>query len=85
MLVMVQHLTLSSRCRPTQRLRRRSVSVISQQGKEAQFDVELTAQDLGDLKIHGLASGDLELKSEASKTIRVAAAKTRSSVEWTAA
>ena len=44
-------------------------------GKEAQFDVELTAQDLGDLKIHGLASGDLELKSEASKTIRVAAAK----------
>lgn len=44
-------------------------------GKEAQFDVELTAQDLGDLKIHGLAFGDLELKSEASKTIRVAAAK----------
>ncbi len=44
-------------------------------GKEAQFDVELTAQDLGDLKIHGLASGDLELSSEASKTIRVAAAK----------
>lgn len=44
-------------------------------GKEAQFDVELTAQDLGDLKIHGLASGDLELRSEASKSIRVAAAK----------
>ena len=44
-------------------------------GKEAQFDVELTAQDLGDLKIHGLASADLELRSEASKTIRVAAAK----------
>lgn len=44
-------------------------------GKEAQFDVELTAQDLGDLKIHGLVSGDLELRSEASKTIRVAAAK----------
>jgi len=43
-------------------------------GKEAQFDVELTAQDLGDLKIHGLASGDLELRSESSKTIRVAAA-----------
>ncbi len=44
-------------------------------GKEAQFEVELTAQDLGDLKIHGLASGDLELRAEASKTIRVAAAK----------
>ena len=43
-------------------------------GKEAQFDVELTAQDLGDLKIHGLASGDLELRAESSKTIRVAAA-----------
>lgn len=44
-------------------------------GKEAQFDVELTAQDLGDLKIHGLACGDLELRAESSKTIRVAAAK----------
>ena len=44
-------------------------------GKEAQFEVELTAQDLGDLKIHGLATGDLELRSEASKTIRVSAAK----------
>lgn len=43
-------------------------------GKEAQFDVELTAQDLGDLKIHGLAAGDLELRAEAAKTIRVAAA-----------
>jgi hypothetical protein len=44
-------------------------------GKEAQFEVELTAQDLGDLKIHGLAAGDLELRAEASKTIRVSAAK----------
>jgi hypothetical protein len=43
-------------------------------GKEAQFDVELTAHDLGDLKIHGLASGDLELRAEAAKTIRVATA-----------
>jgi uncharacterized repeat protein (TIGR01451 family) len=43
-------------------------------GKEAHFEVELTAQDRGDLKIHGLASGDLELRAEASKTIRVAAA-----------
>ena len=44
-------------------------------GKEAQFDVELIAQDLGDLKIHGLVSGDLDLKSESSKVIRVAAAQ----------
>ena len=44
-------------------------------GKEAQFDVELTAQDLGDLKIHGLAAGDLQLRAESEKTIRVAAAK----------
>lgn len=44
-------------------------------GKEAQFDVELTAQDLGDLKIHGLASGELALRAESEKTIRVAAAK----------
>ncbi len=44
-------------------------------GKEAQFEVELTAQDLGDLKIHGLASGDLELRAESAKTIRVAAAQ----------
>src|SRR6056297_768921 len=44
-------------------------------GKEAQFEVELTAQDLGDLRIHGLAAGDLELRSEANKVIRVAAAK----------
>ncbi|WDQ15456.1 hypothetical protein [Rhodopirellula sp. P2] len=43
-------------------------------GKEAQFEVELTAQDLGDLKIHGLASGDLELKAEADKNVRVLAA-----------
>ncbi|WP_186776105.1 COG1361 family protein [Rubripirellula reticaptiva] len=44
-------------------------------GKEAQFDVELTAQDLGDLKIHGLAMGDLDLRAEAAKTIRVSAAQ----------
>ena len=43
-------------------------------GKEAQFEVELTAQDLGELKIHGLAMGDLELKAEADKTVRVLAA-----------
>ena len=43
-------------------------------GKEAQFDVELTAQDLADLKIHGLATGDLDLRTEATKVIRVSAA-----------
>ena len=44
-------------------------------GKEAQFEVELTAQDLGDLKIQGLAIGDLDLRAEGNKTIRVSAAK----------
>ncbi len=44
-------------------------------GKEASIDIELTAQDLGDLNINGLASGDFELRAEATKTIRVAAAK----------
>ena len=44
-------------------------------GKEAQFEVELTAQDLGDLKIHGLAAGDLGLKAQAEKTIQVSAAE----------
>lgn len=44
-------------------------------GKEAQFEVELTAQDLGNLKIHGLAAGDLNLNAQAEKTIRVDAAQ----------
>lgn len=44
-------------------------------GKEAQFDVELTAQDLKNLHIRGLATGDLDLRSEAEKSIRVLAAK----------
>ena len=44
-------------------------------GKEAQFEVELTAQDLGDLKIHGLAAGDLGLKAQAEKTIQVSSAE----------
>ncbi len=44
-------------------------------GKEAQFEVELTAMDLGNLKIHGLASGDLELRAESKKNIRVVSAK----------
>ena len=44
-------------------------------GKEAQFEVQLTAKDRGKLKIDGLAVGDLELRAEAAKTIQVAAAK----------
>ncbi|MEM1070488.1 MAG: hypothetical protein AAGI63_16420, partial [Planctomycetota bacterium] len=32
-------------------------------------------QDLGDLQIHGLASGDLDLRTESVKTIKVAAAE----------
>ena len=44
-------------------------------GKEAQFEVELTAQDLGDLKIHGLASGDIGLNAHAEKTIKVLSAE----------
>ena len=40
-------------------------------GKEAQFDIELTAKDHGDLKIHGLAAGDLSLRADAEKTIKV--------------
>lgn len=43
-------------------------------GKEAQFEVELSAQDRGDLQIHGLATGDLDLRAEASRTINVATA-----------
>ncbi|MEO1618790.1 MAG: hypothetical protein AAFV88_23265 [Planctomycetota bacterium] len=43
-------------------------------GKEAQFEVELTAQDLGDLKINGLASGDLGLNAQAEKTVQVSSA-----------
>lgn len=43
-------------------------------GKEAQFEVELTAQDLGELKINGLAEGELQLKAEADKNVRVLSA-----------
>lgn len=43
-------------------------------GKEAQFEIELTAQDLGDLQIHGLAAGDLGLEAQAHKSIHVASA-----------
>jgi len=43
-------------------------------GKEAEFEVELTAQDLGSLQIHGLATGALALRSEEVKKIEVASA-----------
>ena len=40
-------------------------------GREAQFEVELTAQDRGELKIHGVAAGDLELTAETQKIVQV--------------
>lgn len=43
-------------------------------GKEALFEVELTAQDRGDLKIHGVVTGDHGLRASTAKTIRVTAA-----------
>ncbi len=43
-------------------------------GKEAQFEIELTARELGNLKIGGVAMADREVKSDAIKTIRIAAA-----------
>ena len=43
-------------------------------GKEAQFEIELTARELGELKIGGIAVADREVKSEANKSIRIAAA-----------
>jgi hypothetical protein len=43
-------------------------------GKEAQFEIELTARELGELKIGGVAVADREVKSEANKSIRIAAA-----------
>jgi uncharacterized repeat protein (TIGR01451 family) len=44
-------------------------------GKEAEFEVELTAQDLGSLQIHGLATGELALRTEEVRKIEVASAK----------
>jgi hypothetical protein len=44
-------------------------------GKEAQFEVELSAQDLESLQIHGLAVAELGLKMEQTKTIEVIAAQ----------
>jgi hypothetical protein len=44
-------------------------------GREAKFEVELTARDLENLQIHGLATADLNLKQEAIKDIQVVAAQ----------
>ena len=44
-------------------------------GKEASFEVELTARDAGELKILGSATADLELAADAAKSVAVAAAK----------
>ncbi|MEX0824750.1 MAG: hypothetical protein WD119_01210 [Pirellulaceae bacterium] len=44
-------------------------------GKEAEFEVQLMAQDLGTLEIHGLATGELALRTEETKKIQVASAK----------
>lgn len=44
-------------------------------GKEASFEIELTARDQGELKIQGAATGDLDLAAIANKSVAVAAAK----------
>lgn len=44
-------------------------------GKEAEFEVQLTAQDLGTLEIHGLATSELALRTEETKKIQIASAK----------
>ena len=46
-------------------------------GKEAKFEVELTARDLENLQIHGLATADLSLKQERVKTIEVISSRLR--------
>jgi len=43
-------------------------------GKEAQFEIELTARELGSLNIGGLATADREVRTTAAKSIRIAAA-----------
>jgi len=43
-------------------------------GKEAEFEIELTARELGELKIIGVATGDREVKTTANKSIRIASA-----------
>ena len=44
-------------------------------GKEASFEIELTARDQGELKIQGAASGDLDLAAMANKSVSVASAQ----------
>lgn len=43
-------------------------------GKEAQFEIELTARELGELKIAGMATADREVRTDANKSIRISAA-----------
>lgn len=43
-------------------------------GKEAEFEVELTARERGELKIGGTAVADRDVKGTANKSIRIAAA-----------
>lgn len=49
-------------------------------GKEASFEVELTARDLGELKILGAAAGDRHLAAEAHKTVAVLTAELESTL-----
>ncbi|HBJ38818.1 MAG TPA: hypothetical protein DDZ51_29535 [Planctomycetaceae bacterium] len=44
-------------------------------GKEASFEIELTARDQGELTIQGAASGDLDLTAATVKSVAVAAAQ----------
>lgn len=44
-------------------------------GKEASFEIELTARDQGELKIQGAASGDLDLIATANKSVAIASAQ----------
>lgn len=43
-------------------------------GKEAEFEIELTARELGELKISGMATADREVKTTVNKSIRIASA-----------
>jgi hypothetical protein len=44
-------------------------------GKEAQFEVELTAREMEDLQIHGLAGAAMNLKAEKIKSLQVVRAE----------
>jgi len=44
-------------------------------GKEASFEIELTARDQGELNIHGAAMADLDLAASTKKSVSVASAK----------